>query len=448
MVSLTAQQLNERLEALSKYSHEDLEGMTVKALRKKLSDVGVKGVERDGAIIQLSSAKKVELITAIQKVTVKEKVLEYVVPDLTTDDLEKLQSVGKQRDEEVSTDYTDISIYFYEQLKKYTAGSWDANTQSFNAPDGTLAALAGSLKTHVERMYPDTLTVNGVISRHNTRLNARGSLLKRLETYIDKQDAQTWVENALRGNLANFRKLVFIETKADSVLKKVEGDKVVRERADNRSVISITKLIHHAYEVLSTLTPESSATLWKEVALSLVLLTGRRPFSEVFCTAEFEKVGEYEVKFTGQAKTKGKSELHYADNPSYNIPTLVKADLVVNALEWLGDKGKRIKVSEFDNDEHRARAVSNKRYSKDVASHMKTWLKYIETLEATEKPKDITPHTLREIYALAACRVWAGFNSYEVSYAARILGHDKDDATTAHRYQQDFDLSQDSICKI
>ena len=462
-MTLTAEQLNERLTELSKFSQSDLEDMTVKGLRKKLSECGITGVEREGTLIQVASCKKAELIDAIRKATFKEKVVTQMVPDLTVTDLERLETLGRELDDEQNTDYSAIAQYFYEEIRKYVVKRWDVDNQQWKAQDGTLGVLANQLVEKLRGLYRDKIKVDkeGVETRethHHIRLNARTEILKRIDKYINTTDAnQYYFDEFLRTfgqrtddkTLVTFRRLCFMAMQDDSIAKVTEERKNDDIRVTNRSVLNLTPILQKAYQVLTDLTEISPKTQWLDVALALVLVTGRRPYSEVLCGGEFELVGEYEVKFTGQAKTKGRSEEYYTANPHYNIPTLVPAELAVKGLQWLESKGKRIKLSDYPDDVQRAREVSEKRYSKDLGAHMKKWeAEYIKLTDTTDKPKKVTPHTLRELYALAACREYAGVNNYEVNFAARILGHDKNDSLTAQKYQKDFLLSADSICKL
>lgn len=459
-MSLTAEQLNQRVEELSRYTVEDLEGMTVKALRAKVSGCGVTGIERDGKLVQVASSKKSELIAAIKKVTFKEKVVAQAIPDLTQIDLERLETLGRELDDEQNTDYTKIAQSFYEELRAYVVRRWDVDNQRWKPQDGTLGVLANQLVEKLRSLYRDKLRVDKdgietLESHHHIRLNARTEILKRIEKYINITDANQYYFEELKRtfglrtddkSVMTFRRMCFMAMTNDSIAKVTEERKNDDIRVTNRSVLNLTPMLQKAHHILSDLEDNTPKTAWLDVALALVLVTGRRPYSEVLCGGEFRLVDEYELEFTGQAKTKGKSEEYYLDNPSYNIPTLVRAELAVKALEWLTARGKRINTADYPNDIQRAREVSEKRYSKDLSAHMKKW--EVTLTVPSDIPKKVTPHTLRELYALAACRVYAGTSNYEVNYAAKILGHDKRDSLTAQKYQKDFLLSDDSICKL
>lgn len=66
----------------------------------------------------------------------------------------------------------------------------------------------------------------------------------------------------------------------------------------------------------------------RELVAGLVASTGRRP-SEIYKTAEFQQIGQFEVMFTGQLKTRGVQREAY---PTY---TLVKSAKVIDGLTRL-----------------------------------------------------------------------------------------------------------------
>jgi hypothetical protein len=448
-MSLTPELLNQRLADLAKLTEADLNELTVKAIRKKISDCGVTAIDRNGKQVAVNSARRSELIDAILKMTAKDKLVQKTVPELTPDDLMAVHTITEQWDELNHTDLHEFSGWVYKQLRDGVQNRWNEDTQEWLPPDGTEAALAGAIKSYVERQYPG-------VEQFHTRLNARGAILKVVENLIKQTDANTWIFNELHKSYVDrLRRHTFQETKADSMMKKDKDLRTDKVRATNRSIININQVLSKAYDILKNLDDNTPATRWKDVSLALGLVSGRRPFSEVLSTGEVEiteeareKYGEYGLTFYGQAKVKGRSKEHREDNPGYEIPCLVPANLVVNGFQWLQSKGKRVSVDLAGGDEQKARTMANKRFSKEVSQHMKHWAELVEVVESSEKPKQITAHTLRELYALAACRAFGGSTNYEVKFAASILGHFEEDSVTAQKYQQDFLLSDDSICKL
>ncbi|MNO55537.1 hypothetical protein D3C76_460290 [compost metagenome] len=83
---------------------------------------------------------------------------------------------------------------------------------------------------------------------------------------------------------------------------------------------------------------------FSSLALGLAMVTGRREI-EVLKLGRFEKAGEYELEFSGQAKRR--NGVDYGS--SYRIYTLLKADLVLEALERLRVLPEVLELQHLDN---------------------------------------------------------------------------------------------------
>lgn len=81
-------------------------------------------------------------------------------------------------------------------------------------------------------------------------------------------------------------------------------------------------------------------------ALALALATGRRAV-EVLKLGRFEKVGEFELEFSGQAKQRGGVDY----GQSYRIYTLLRADLVLEELAKLRAMPEVLELQHCDNTE-------------------------------------------------------------------------------------------------
>lgn len=129
---------------------------------------------------------------------------------------------------------------------------------------------------------------------------------------------------------------------------------------------------------------------WKDVAIALALVTGRRMFSEILMdTTEFSLIDgqDMTVMFWGQAKTRGRGE-----SEAYQIPTLVEAELVVKGYQYLASLGKLGDTSEA-NDLDGVKYKTKNRHSRYINQHVKSdW-----TVIPGAKPR-----TLRELYAIKA----------------------------------------------
>lgn len=96
---------------------------------------------------------------------------------------------------------------------------------------------------------------------------------------------------------------------------------VLEEKALNTIDISYHWYVSTAAEMLASST-------FSHLALGIAMSTGRRAF-EVLTQGRFEKAGEFELEFSGQAKQR----LGVDYSSSYRIYTLVAADVVLDAIK-------------------------------------------------------------------------------------------------------------------
>lgn len=156
------------------------------------------------------------------------------------------------------------------------------------------------------------------------------------------------------------------------------------------------------------------STSYLNIALGLMLLTGRRS-TEVLKTAELTLVTDDSVLFTGQLKTKGSSN---AQIDPYKIPLLTKSQIVVDALSKL----RQLKdFSSLTNDQVHSRC--NKSLNEYVKKH---FCKLIP---------DVKLKDLRSGYATICHEFFCPDHISQTAYFAQILGHSREDLTTAQSYQ-------------
>lgn len=444
MTTLTAEQLQSNIEQLSLYSDSDLKSFTVKQLRQKLSSCKITKVNtNDDDYKTIWKAKKDDLINAIKSLTEKQKVINQVVPELNETKLEEVENLAFELGENTMANLETIAIETYQDLYAYTQERYDSNTQSWKAPNGEIASIAARVSNYLA-LYPNR---DGMPIAHTTRTRYASHINSAIAKMIDNEKG-TWYYEQLKENFEgkrgndgryltnhHFKRMMSIQLKDSYIVKRESDVKQIDDRTHDYSKINIDEMIFKAYETLENLDEESPKTMWKDVGISLGLVTGRR-LSEVYATAKFETKDDNEVEFWGQLKTKGKSAEHYEENPSYVIPTLIPANLVVKGLKWLDDNGKRA-----DN-QHKA----HNNYSKYVNQHIKReWGNLIKVLEGSFEPtKKLTFHDLRQLYAVACCTVFKPSSLNPDKYKAMLMGHSEDDMTTVQRYHMDFELNSDT----
>lgn len=132
-------------------------------------------------------------------------------------------------------------------------------------------------------------------------------------------------------------------TKAQLATDAVE---TLEHKATNTIEIRYHWLIETIHELLSSaqIRDGVATPYFSHLALGLALATGRREV-EVLKLARFKKAGDFELEFSGQAKRR--SGVDYGE--SYQIYTLVSADLVLEAFAKLRAMPEALELQHLDN---------------------------------------------------------------------------------------------------
>lgn len=225
---------------------------------------------------------------------------------------------------------------------------------------------------------------------------------------------------------------------------------VINSRAeeDVRAILA-KPFVEWAIATVSDL-PESSAR-WKEVAIAIMLLTGRRQ-SEVLATGLFTYVDESTVIFEGQLKR------HIAELvPSEEIPVLGKcAKQIVAAVNWLESQGKRTVPTERTVEALQLAAKkSHDRSSRYIAEAMEKLANKCEIInekkwEVQEKGKltnKFKGHLCRQIYAQICAGLFNDPNERKKrAFISRILLENREAALS---YDRDVEVRDiDSIREL
>lgn len=420
--TITSKELNSQIQELAEFTVDQLLDMSVQSLRRRLSQCRVSYIDRDGAKVQVTRARKDELVKAVQDLTQPTKVLHSIVPDFTGEQLENLLATASNLDEATETELGTLAASVYTDLRDYTKRQWNAKEQRFEPPTLDLASIAFRVT--------NTLAASKLTAE--TQLRYRAHVLKAMGKMMEV-DKGEWYFKGLQAYFEAFRQQAYLQMKEAQVIKKQRDATHLRERKGTQSIVNIAGMLEHAVTVLEGLNSETPKTAWLDISIALSLVTGRRS-AEIHASAQFEEVDEWHVAFTGQLKTKGRSAEHYAENPTYTIPTLAPASLVVKGLEWLTYNGKRADTPE----------VAHKRYSKELGLRVKYWQRKYSTTEMGEE-KAFTVHNLRQFYNLVAVEIFKPQTKHRVPYSASILGHGLDDETTPQRYDADYVLSLESV---
>ena len=247
------------------------------------------------------------------------------------------------------------------------------------------------------------------------------------DTYID-------FENAVRGAFKDIGAIKY----------KINQEKSHKAEEDVRA-IQVLPYLEWALEQVSHL-PANSAR-WKEVAIAIMLLTGRRQ-SEVLATGVFTYVDESTVVFAGQLK-RHVAELVEAEN----IPVLGKAaKQVCEAIVWLEQHNKRTLPTERSVEALQLAAkLSHNRCSRYIAETMdkladkcqitngKDW----EVKEGNKMAGKFKGHLNRQIYAQICSALFNDPNERKKrAFISRILLENRDAALNYDRDVEVVDIAE------
>ena len=184
-------------------------------------------------------------------------------------------------------------------------------------------------------------------------------------------------------------------TRAQMIECKRLGARSALEKNRKRVRVEGRGLLHFARGVIAA---PGTATLL-DLALSLMLLTGRRTCEVLNGTSVFAVDGAHALCFSGQAKKRGAAD-------AYRIPTLAPAETVVTALATLRC---------MQHGEQRSNRDTSLCYQSALGRHLATHRVWAQCGKV---------HALRGLYACMALRLfdWEGDES-DAFVAMCILGH-------------------------
>lgn len=127
-----------------------------------------------------------------------------------------------------------------------------------------------------------------------------------------------------------------------------DAAEVLETKATNTVTIGYHQLMASIAELLTAqqLRGDHYGQYFSHLALGLALATGRRQI-EILKLGRFKKVGEFELEFSGQAKQRQGVDYSH----SYRIYSLIKADMVLEALERLRAMPEVAELQALENDE-------------------------------------------------------------------------------------------------
>lgn len=229
-------------------------------------------------------------------------------------------------------------------------------------------------------------------------------------------------------------------TKAQLATAAVETLEV---RATNTIEINYHWMIETIHDLLTKAEMRSdgvAAQNFSSLALGLALATGRREI-EILKLARFKKVGEFELEFSGQAKRRGGVDF----SESYNIYTLISADLVLEAFAKMRAMPEVLELQHLDNTEVNRRVAktlntvakrvfdSNERVFKDSRA---LWARVVFELHFNRDARWKTVNETvfwREMLGHEDMDTQESYKAFKISYATEAV--DQPDSKYASRLE-------------
>ncbi|MGF1677496.1 MAG: protelomerase family protein [Rivularia sp. (in: cyanobacteria)] len=424
---LNAEEQVKRREKLAKYSEQDLKDMTAVGLKRLAS----------GIIPGYAKMKKPQLIQELQIVCKPERIVAELIPDTPLDAINLNRKIAKEFEVNVNQTLTEWTENFYKQFRNLVQsgfcedGTWNSSIHS------DIAAYAYRVIRFLEQR--EGHQNNGGLA-FTTKLRYRTFICNLLAEFVENERNTVYFQQ-LESCLKMLFKQIQIQISDLTQQKKGLQERQLAKRKKTKETVSFKPLHDFAVKVLSNL-DSLNPSQWKRVSIALAISTGRRLAEIHQENTKFEYVDKKHVNFTGQLKVKGDAEEYFIKNPSYEIPVLVDAELVVKGHQWLKDNKKVV---------HDSKAV-NRRYSGDISQAMKGLKANLDI-----NHDFFTYKGLRTIYAQTCNQVFNNNDTDNALYLAEILGHGRGellkgenltDMLTPQSYNSDFNVTDTDCVKI
>lgn len=398
---------------------EELEAKSSGDIRKIAGLVAVGTVDNgDGTMVTYSRAKKAPLVEAIWNVCEDKRRIAQaaeVSKVLTPEQLESFEVVTTEVNEVSRNHDGNLAKDTWLSLRDYINGLWKPETQSWKGTDGGLlnevSALVNRLRGSTDSLY--------------TVLTRKANVLKAIYELVHLEAQSPYYQQYLE--VFNTFKTYTNQALADLTQEKNKMQAVkLKTRTKNVTEVKVKELMAWAVETISTLSAEDDKSKWVNVAIALMLVTGRRQ-AEVMCSGRFSPATDSTVMFSGQLKTKNR------ESQPYEIPVLAPVDKVVEAMAWLEAKGKR------QSDPKKAHNLYSRYISEGCTKLNRQGLMEVTFVPEGVEPAKLKAHMCRQIYAqIVAKSCPQGMKPK--TYIGMILGHGEFDSSTADSYDADIEI--------
>ncbi|MCL1474616.1 protelomerase family protein [Argonema antarcticum] len=417
-INMTAALQAEKRERICKYSREELEYFTLDGLRKLASSV----------VPNASRMRKGQLIDELVTATKALRVAIALMPDVPLEVIEANSAYANVKVEKLNNeDLVSWTHGLYREFRALVQSRWHSDGSWDEAIHGDIAGLAYRV-IHWLNTQPGEQGDGGL--SFLTKLRYRTHIVNILTELVETEKTAVYFKQ-LESCLEMLKRQIKIQIADIANQKKGLQERRVAQRKKEKETVSFKPLYELATATLTKI-EQLKPRDWKRVSVSLAIVTGRR-LAEIHRRAtKFEYVDKSHVAFTGQLKAKGDAAFYFEKNPSYEIPVLIDASLVVKAHQWLKDNSKVVDTPD----------AANRRYSGDLSDFVKVLKKKWEI-----EHEFFTYKGLRAIYASVCNQVFNNNDTDNELYLAQILGHGRGellrhddiiDALTPQSYKSDF----------
>lgn len=416
---------------------------------------------RNGLEIQIATGRKEELVkyisqleqlavkTGFQPEETKEEITTPQTEDATTS-----QTVKKQLKIDTDNNYTNA-----EQEKRFIANQLYAATERQNGFTGLKQYhkdfceseklfSSENFSKFAQLVAKARVLIEGYADSNSKSPDGKASpggliaikveIMKYLEELCerDTDSFEPVLERTLMDTFTDFDKAVGGAFRDISRLKYERN--IEKRDAGERDVrkIRVSRFIDWAKDLICNL-PDNAAR-WKEVAIAVMLLTGRRQ-SEVLSSGIFEYVDENHLMFEGQLKRHTEELV-----PPTKIPVIGgMASHIVKAIQWLENFKKRtIPHDRTYKGLQKAAKESHNRCSRYISETMTKLESFVDitnnkTWKDSKKQNVFKGHLTRQIYAQICSKLFVPHDQKKHSYIADILLESRDAAPT---YDRDIEV--------
>jgi len=298
----------DKLTDLLPLTRDQLEAKTAKQLRDEVAKIL--------GISKAYQLKKTELVEACWNG------LENVRAQLKVDEVQREQAkvtlTQLKKNEDYQIPVAEVAIKTYNRLKEIATKGADLQAMKEEI-NGVVPAIARAEMREYEFSTVKT-----------RRVDIKKALFTMVEVEIPvlKETIQVLVKY-FYSQLLSFQREDSVEL-AKTYKQQVKGRN--REKQD----IKISDLVTDCRKTLDDLN-EGKQPHWTKVSVAVALGTGRR-MAEVHSLGQFEVTADYQLHFTGQAKTRGVDDA----KTDYTIPTLFPAATLKSAIAYLEEQERRL----------------------------------------------------------------------------------------------------------